>query len=335
VFAPAPEAISAAFGLPGSVLSMTAVAGAWSNRVYRLETSQATFAVKEMRNPWADERWQEWLAEAWNFERRALAAGVPAPEPVPSAVDGGCLAWVDRADAGVPVPVRVHRWVDGFAGPPAPVGDAVADWAGRVLATLHALDVEPADRTVFPVLNTETADRWTELTEAAHRAAAPWAGRLDHVAPAVSIAADLARTAGQRPEAEVMTHGDVDQKNLILAPGGPVLCDWDVAMPLVPRRELADVALSLGAWERLDVSRRVIRAYATAGGKDTAIEPPDLGQSLMIGLDWIAFNVECAIGRRPAPPERTALAHRLVPGLIAEVPGQVAIALRVSEALAP
>lgn len=46
-----------------------------------------------------------------------------------------------------------------------------------------------------------------------------------------------------RPADEVMTHGDVDQKNIVIAPGGPVLCDWDLAMPMVPRRELAETML--------------------------------------------------------------------------------------------
>jgi Ser/Thr protein kinase RdoA (MazF antagonist) len=335
VSAPAAEAILEAFGLPGSLVAMTAVTGAWSNRVYRLETTRAAFAVKEMCNPWADDRWQGWLDEAWSFEGHALAAGVSAPEPVPSALDGGCLAWVDRTDGGAPAPVRVHRWVDGVPASPAPVDDAVADWAGRVLATLHDLGVEPLDGTVFPIPNTDTADRWSELCEAAHRAGAAWADGLDGIGAAVAIAAGLAREAGRGLDAEVMTHGDIDQKNLILTPDGPVLCDWDVALPLVPRRELADVALSLGAWDRFDVSRRVIRAYAAAGGGDTAVDPSALGQSLMTGLDWIAFNVECAIGQRSAQPERAALAHKLVPELLAEFPRQIAVALRVGEALAP
>jgi Ser/Thr protein kinase RdoA (MazF antagonist) len=140
---------------------MDAVSGAWSNRVYRLETTRASFAVKEMCNPWADARWQEWLDEAWTFERRAIAAGVPAPEPIPSVADGACLAWVDTQ--GERVPLRVHRWVDGVPARDGPVDNDVADWAGRVLATLHRLGVQPGDRTVFPVPNTETADRWPEL----------------------------------------------------------------------------------------------------------------------------------------------------------------------------
>jgi aminoglycoside phosphotransferase (APT) family kinase protein len=314
---------------------MTAVAGAWSNRVYRLETGRGAFAVKALCNPWADDRWHEWLAEAWSFELRAIAAGVPAPEPIPSVADGSCLAWVAATGGGERVPVRVHRWVDGVPAPDRPVENAVSDWAGRVLARLHALGIWPADRSVFPVATTETADRWPALCEAARRAAAPWVDRLDAVRAAVEAAAELARDAERTPDRTVMSHGDIDQKNLILTAGGPVLCDWDVAMPLVPRRELADVALSLGGWARVEVSRRVIRAYVDAGGEEIRIAPHDLGPSLMAGLDWVAFNVERAIGQRPASPEQAELARRIVPGLLAELPRRTELALRAGEVLVP
>src|SRR5690348_11239913 len=100
--APDPAAVIEAFGLPGPVTGWEPVGGAWSNRVYRLDTGGplATggrrYAVKEMRNPWAEPRWQEWLAESWSFEQRAIAAGIAAPQPVPNPVDGTCLAWVSR-----------------------------------------------------------------------------------------------------------------------------------------------------------------------------------------------------------------------------------------------
>jgi len=153
---------------------------------------------------------------------------------------------------------------------------------------------------------------------------------MEAAAPAVALIADLTRSAGFRPDQEVMTHGDIDQKNLLLTAAGPVLCDWDLAAPIVPRRELADVAMSLAAWTDLDIAREVVRSYRLAGGDDTTIGPPDLGQSMMIGLDWVAFNVERAIGLRPAAAAEASLARELVPGLLAAIPVQVAAATRIS-----
>jgi hypothetical protein len=99
---PDPRAVLAAFGLRGEVTALTPVAGAWSNRVWRLAASGGAFAVKELRNPWRDPDWQHWLAEAWQFELRALHAGISMPEPIPNPADGQCLAALTTAPAGLP-----------------------------------------------------------------------------------------------------------------------------------------------------------------------------------------------------------------------------------------
>lgn len=332
--APDPAAVISAFGLPGPMTAWSAVGRAWSNRVYRLGAGGRRFAVKEMRNPWADLTWHQWLAESWSFERRAIASGVAAPEPVPNPADGSCLAWVTRRDPALPLAaVRVHHWAAGDPVGSGPVEPEIARWAGQVLAALHGLQIRPRDRSLFPMPSTDTASRWPGLAEAAQRSGVAWARRLTAAAPAVSLIAQLARSAGYRPDQEVMTHGDIDQKNLIATAAGPVLCDWDLAAPLVPRRELADVAMSLACWQDFGISREVVRSYRHAGGDDTRIEPSDLGQPLMIGLDWVAFNVERAIGLRPATMAETARADKLAPELLDAIPDQVSVTIRVSEIL--
>jgi Phosphotransferase enzyme family len=331
--APDARAVLAAYGLPGSPIRMTAVAGAWSNRVYRLEASGGVYAVKELRNPWDEPRFAQRLAEAWSFERAAIAAGVAAPEPIAPPGSDGCTAAVARAGGGDHATVRVHRWAEGGSAPAGPVADPVADWAGRTLATLHGLGVRAADRSLFPALSTATAERWPELAEAAERARAPWAGLVRAAAPGVETIADLARADRTRPDEEVMAHADVDGKNLILGPAGPLLCDWDVATPLVPRGELADAALSLGGWRDLAVARRVVRAYRSAGGRVEELAPPDLARSLTSSLDWIALNVEAAIGLRAASADRRRLAVELVPALLRSLPREVGVALDVRTAL--
>lgn len=79
---PIPPAVVSAFGLPGPITAWCAVGGAWSNRVYQLGAGGRRFAVKEMRNPWADSHWQEWLA------RCSARARLSAEEKICSAVPG-------------------------------------------------------------------------------------------------------------------------------------------------------------------------------------------------------------------------------------------------------
>lgn len=305
--------------------------GAWSNRVFRLRTDEGLYAVKELRNPWADPGWRQWLHAAWTFEQLAFTIGVAMPTPISNPLDGSCLAWVDVGKGGTQVPVRVHQWVQAASPGLGPVTAPVAAWAGKTLAALHSMAVRPADREIFPVTTTGTADRWPQLLANAQQAGVPWATLVRDVAPAVADAADLARAAGDCFQDEIMTHGDIDQKNLLLSASTPLLCDWDVAAPLVPRRELADVAVSLAAWERADIARTLVLAYRTAGGDDTPITAQDLGQSLMINPDWIAFIIERATGGREATSADVAAARQLAPDLLTQLPRQVHLAARVTE----
>ena len=330
---PSGRAVAALFELGEPSGPMATVAGAWSNRVFRLRTEAGTFAVKEMRNPWADPRWQEALEAAWEVELAARHTGIAMPEPVPNPDDGGPLGRVPRLGGG-DAWVRVHRWIEGRPAPPGPVGPGLATWAGTVLARLHRLGLPVEDPSLYPEPHATGPDEWSRLRAAAIGARAPWATLLSVVDPLLGRIAGLTLAAAARQSEAVMTHGDLDAKNIVLSTGGgPHLCDWDVAGPWRPAAELADAALSLGGWSELPVSRAVLAAYGAAGGRVPRFDPEDLGFSLGKSLDWLVFNVERAIGVRPAPPDAARLGSELVPGLIETLGRQLEMAEEVGDRL--
>jgi Ser/Thr protein kinase RdoA (MazF antagonist) len=327
---PSGRAVAALFELGEPVGPLTPVPGAWSNRVFRLRTETGIFAVKEMCNPWGHPRWEDGLAAAWELELVALEAGIAMPEPVANPDDGGPLGWVPRLGGEGEAAVRAHRWVAGRPAPPPPVSLALAAWAGTVLARLHALAVPVADPELYPPPRPMEAGQWSRLRAAAIGSRAPWAVHLAAVEPLLARIGALVLSGRRRPDREVMTHGDLDPKNLVIAGrGGPHLCDWDVARPWEPRRELADVALGLGAWSEVEVSRAVLTAYARAGGPVPRFEPADLGFTLTKSLDWLVFNIERSVGLRPARPEESDRAGQLVPRLVDRLVGAVAVAEQV------
>ena len=182
-------------------------------------------------------------------------------------------------------------------------------------------------------INCCAADAWPALTRAAIEARAPWAGLLVETESTVRAIAELMRAARPSGEPEPMSHGDIDQKNIVRSPRGPVLCDWDVAHPVVPRQELIDVAMSLAGWRRIHIARTVVGAYQSAAGRRVGFEGSDLGPALMGSLDWIRFNVERAIGARLASPLERATSGQLVPSLLHQLPQQTYVAQRIVELL--
>ncbi|HET7902358.1 MAG TPA: phosphotransferase [Candidatus Nanopelagicales bacterium] len=307
---PDPREVVRAFALDGGVLDVEAVEGGWSNTVLRLRTTESAYAVKVLRNAWGEPRWRDWLAEGWRLERAARDAGVAMPEPVPA--PSGEVA-VDLPVAAGSAAVRVHRWLDGSRTVPRePVDAVLARWVGAALARVHRLALRPLDPGLYagrPGLTRD--DVWPVLV--ARSQDAPWLGALVAAAPVAQRASAL--LAPWDPATEVLCHGDVDQKNLLLADDGPALCDWDVVLPLPPAHDLVHAAVTMAGWRDAAVARAVIDGYAEELGASPRLRPTDLGPALASRLGWVRFCVDRGLaGDEPGDVDGVLadLEHRVV-----------------------
>jgi aminoglycoside phosphotransferase (APT) family kinase protein len=245
---------------------MTLIHGKSSNRLYRLDTDQGSFAVKELNS--VDRRWTFYADDVFQFERAAFTAGIPMPEPI--------LAEPD---------LLVHRWVEGDQMPEAPVSKAFAFEVGEILARLHALDVEWSHELV----NEPTQRDWPQLAERAMATGQPWADELaSHVRTFLAIA-DFVDTC-DRPGPVVLTHKDIRTWNLLARDARPVVLDWELSGLLDLASELGSTALSVAkglGFNDVDpiVFRSVLDGYVAGGGT----LPPS-------GPNWFVFMIEGWIG---------------------------------------
>ena len=240
---------------------MVRVHGGFANRMYRLDTDQGSFAVKELNLH--DRRWPYRAEDVFRFERAAFAAGIPMPEPISAGPH-----------------TLVHRWVDGERMPEAPVSPAYAFEIGEILARLHALDVA---WTHAPIEDPASRD-WPELAERAAATGQPWAGDLAARVGTLLAIADFVDTC-ERPGPVVLTHRDIQPWNLLARKGRPVVLDWELSGMLDLSGELGSTALSLAKGPGFDdvepaVFRSVLDGYEAGGG---ALPPP--------GPSWFAFMV--------------------------------------------
>jgi aminoglycoside phosphotransferase (APT) family kinase protein len=287
--APDPDAVLRGFALPGEVTAYDDVVGGWSNRVLSLTTTRGRYAVKVLRNPWGEPRWIEWLAEGWRLELAARDAGVALAEPVPVPATGVCATLVARRDGAGEVPVRVHHWVDGVTVPRQPVTLALAHEVGGALAAVHALDLHPLASDLFDGLHPTADDAWPHVVARARECRAAFADALAEAEPLARRASALC-VDDDRPT--VLSHGDVDQKNLLVVDGRAVLIDWDVVAPVVPAHDLARAALTMASWRDPHVARALVDGYAGASRHDVDLVPTDLGPALASRLRWIRFTVD-------------------------------------------
>ncbi|WP_433372251.1 phosphotransferase family protein [Actinoplanes sp. CA-142083] len=226
---------------------MVRVHGGFANRMYRLDTDQGSFAVKELNL--LDRRSAYRASDVFRFERAAFAAGIPMPEPISADRD-----------------TLVHRWVEGEKVPEAPVSPAYAFEIGEILARIHALDVTGTD-----VSADEPASRdWAELAERSRATGQPWAGELTAQVETLLAIAEFVDTC-ERPGPVVLTHRDIQPWNLLARSGRPVVLDWELSGMLDLSGELGSTALSLAKGPGFDdirpaIFRSVLDGYVAAGG---------------------------------------------------------------------
>ncbi|BCW76609.1 phosphotransferase [Arthrobacter sp. NicSoilB11] len=295
---------------------MIRVHGGFANRVYRLDTDQGSFAVKELNL--VDRRWTYRVEDVFRFERAAFAAGIPMPEPISASHH-----------------TLVHRWVEGEKLPEAPVSAEFAFEIGEILARIHALDIP---WTQVPVEDPVPRD-WPELAARAAATGQPWA---DELASHVETFLEIARFVDtcERPGPVVLTHGDIQPWNLLTRERRPVVLDWELSGMLDLSGELGSTALSIAKGCGFDhikpsIFRSVLDGYVAGDGT-----LPPSGPSwfvFMIGgwLGHTRWNIlRCLAGVEAGTGPDLALSHEAVrngvrglPDLFARLPELEALLL--------
>jgi Ser/Thr protein kinase RdoA (MazF antagonist) len=303
------------------------VPGAWSNRLWRLETEQGRFAIKELSGPSAAGKWTDRLQVAMTVEWAAwTAGGIPMAEPMPAATGGGWLTEVKTTD-GQRATVRCHRWVPGVPATAVAPTPAMAADVGRSLAAIHALGLAAPATTATGLVPLSLA-AWHQTVTQIRRAGLAWAGQLAGLTPLVEQLTERLQALQRQGRPMLWSHRDLDPKNAVVRPDRRVaLLDWDYAGPILAASELLVTALSFaGGPLQPDAAcvRACVRGFLAAGGH---VQPPDLLDTAAIhqeSLDWLWLNVDRCLGRRLRDPADQQLGQRLAPQLLDAFAAEVA-----------
>ncbi len=281
---------------------MMRVHGGFANRMYRLDTVQGSFAVKELNL--VDRRWPYHADDVFRFERAAFAAGIPMPEPISASRQ-----------------TLIHRWVEGETVPEAPVSRAYAFEIGEILARIHALDVEWTHASI----EAGPSRDWPELAERAAATEQPWADELAANVETFLAIAHFVDTC-DRPGPVVLTHRDIQPWNLLTRDGRPVVLDWELSGMLELASELGSTALSLAKGPGFDhieptVFRSVLDGYVAGGG---TLPPSGPGWFVFMIGGWLGharWNIlRCLAGVDTSTGPDLALSHQSVRNALRGLP---------------
>jgi Ser/Thr protein kinase RdoA (MazF antagonist) len=304
---PDPRAVADAYGLGRPRGAPSVAARGALGRIWRLETTSGTWAVKELLRYEAESVDATAVADV-AFQEAALAAGVPMPHPI-LARSGDVLT--DVGTAGEPRLVRVYTWVDLASRDIAP---DLAEVAG-ILGRLHGLGL-PDDR---PRLEWFTAappaERWPVLLAEVRASAPPWLDAFEALVPAVVEAVNGTLSARAAPA--ITCHLDYNPENVLVdVRGHPVVVDWENSGPGSAEQELASVVAEFVA----DPARTeaFLAAYEDAGGPARLVDRSSFAMTAVVQANLVEAYGRWALGDA-TPDEDRAIAVHFIQDIAANV----------------
>lgn len=287
--------VAVAFGLGLVVEQPTFAARGELGRIWRMETSSGSYAVKEL-----------FLEEPGDgrgdvaFQLAARAAGIPLAAPVVTPADE-----VMRRIGGRWV--RVYEWVD--IDPQAAVEDAVA---GALLARVHLVNY-PAEAIDPWYVDGVGAARWDEVVQLALDAKAVWAEPLARLVPDLLEAERStvlpAASSTPTPSSIIRCHLDFHPQNVLVDRGGrAVVLDWENSGGAIPEREVM-----MALWEFVtigdddDLARRsaaFVDGYREAGGVFEARDGSVFAMAFAVQAHLLEFFARRALDARVSDEDR-------------------------------
>lgn len=286
-------------------------------RIWRLETPDRPYAVKELH--WARDVAAEETAIARQvaFCETARAAGVTAPANLRT-TDGRYVTALPAEHGGRLI--RAYEWIDGR--PLRESDTSAAAWVGQTTAIIEGIGAAASDQEPDPwFLRTPPAEDWADLVKRCEAAGQPWADQLRHAVPGLLALGH--RMGPLKPDELIIAHTDFQPQNVLVERDrGYVLLDWDDACPTTPRRALGQV---INNWHihhsKVDHEglRRTFRAHREAGGKAKIASVADIGDAICGYLNYVASQANLALDRSQ-PPDLTDGASRRLPALLQHPP---------------
>lgn len=286
-------------------------------RIWRLETPDGRYAVKELH--WATDVMAEEAAVARQvaFCETARAAGVNAPANLLT-IEGRYLTRMPTEHGGRLI--RAYEWIEGR--PLKESDPGAAAWVGQTTAIIEGIAAPVGHQEPDPwFLQTPSAEDWAVLVKRCEAAGQPWADQLRRAVPGLLALGDGMELIEAKEL--IIAHTDFQPQNVLVEPNGRlVLLDWDDASPTTPRRALGQV---INNWHihhgEVDHEglQQTFRGYRDAGGTARITSVADIGDAISGYLNHVASRVNLSLdGSQPA--NLTDAASRRMPTLLQHPP---------------
>ena len=279
------EQLCSRCGLGKMTANPIPLTGGFLHKMFRIETEKGIFAAKAL-----DRGIMSRPAAPGNFRfseevaRAALQAGLPVLSAIPA--DGDILISTGEQYW------MLFDWQEGSALRPDEVTVMHARRIGSILGRLHTL-LPAADES--PDVPSYDWERFTGQKM-------PWSKKFEQMLPQIlQWTAEGCEALLPLSRDRVLSHRDMDPKNVLWHKGEPCIIDWEAAGPVHPIQEMCETAL---CWSCNGQNEENLAAFIEGYLQFVKPDPLLAGHAaaaVILGrLDWLYYNLGRSLGAEGA-----------------------------------
>lgn len=271
------------------------MSGGLMHRMFAIETTKGKYAVKAL-NPQIMAR-----SSAHNnyvrSEQIAEIVSTCVPALPAQIIENRCIHHIDNQF------YLVFDWLDGATLKPNKINEFHCKKLGSILADIHKTDFSQiqSNRNIEDIKEIDWQFYWSQ-GENNH---AVWANLLYETMEQLYIWNEKVRQAsGLLASETVISHRDLDPKNVMWKEGEPVIIDWESAGEIHPGHDVVETAIywSMNETGKIEEHKflRFIEAYHNKIGKVNTDWEAVLSLGFLSKLDWLEYSlkrslrIECA-----------------------------------------
>lgn len=270
------------------------VKGGLLHTMWRLDTTKGSFALKELSSK-IDLTNQDIIKNynltehiAWQFKQK----GIPAIPAI--GFQGHYLTLYNNKG------YLLYSWVEGKTLQTDKISEPHALKIAALLAKMHNLHLSVPELTE-PTFDVQPNEKITGLIRQAIDSNCPFAQDLQQYQPELLICnEDYQQAIPLLKKQSVVSHGDLDQKNVLWhTNGSPILIDWESARRVNPTYEIVNACLDWsGITTHFDeiLFNQMLKGYQEVGGQiDRTLLAAALNGVLGNWINWLVYSIERAL----------------------------------------
>ena len=264
------------------------VSGGLLHRMFAIETTKGKYAVKAL-NPQIMAR-PTALPNYIRAEKAAAIASTRLPALPAKIIEGEFIQKIDQQY------YLIFEWIEGNTLEPDEIDVSHCKKIGAILSDIHNTDFSQIENHM--ALDQMKEIDWGFYLEEGKKAGSVWVSLLRDTVNQLYIWTEKTKQSSMKLSSDmVISHRDLEPKNVMWSQGNPIIIDWESAGAIHPKHDVVETALYWSVNETGGIDREKFNAFVNSYfQKQSGEVETDWGMVLSLGfqgkLEWLEYSLK-------------------------------------------